>query len=134
MSQENVANLREGIEEFNRRDLDAALARCRGDVTWDSFLSRTETSEPLRGRGQVRASWVQQIEAVDLRVEADEFIPVGDAKVVVPVRFVAHGTSSGISLTDSTIWIYTFDDDGLIARVELFDSRAEALEAAGLSE
>jgi ketosteroid isomerase-like protein len=131
MSQENVERIRSGIEAFNRRDFDAALAGLHDDVTWQRFLSRAETTaRVVSGKEQLRAVWESQVEALDLRAEPDEFIPVGD-KVVVPMRMVAHGSASEIPLTERVTWVWTFGDDGLVASVEAFESREVALEAAG---
>jgi ketosteroid isomerase-like protein len=135
MSQENVEKLRAGIEAFNRRDFDSALALLREDVTWERFLSRTEAETPVvRGKEELRAVWESQVEAVDIRIEPDEFIPVGDNKVVVPSRMVAHGRTSEMSLTAPVVWVWSIDRDGLVASVEAFESRDGAFEAAGLSE
>jgi ketosteroid isomerase-like protein len=132
MSQGNVETVRRGIDAFNRRDFDAALALLRDDVTWERFLSRAEADTPVvRGKAELRSVWESQVDAVDIRAEADEFIPVGDDKVVVPLRMVAHGRSSDISLTASVVWVWTFDDEGLGVSVEAFDGREEALRAAG---
>ena len=65
------------------------------DITWQRFLSRTESATPaVRGKQELRAVWESQVEAVDLRGEPDEFIPVGDEKVVVTMRLVARGRGS----------------------------------------
>jgi ketosteroid isomerase-like protein len=131
MSQENVERIRSGIEAFNRRDFGAALAGLRDDVTWQRFLSRAETTAPVvHGKEQLRAVWESQVEALDLRAEPDEFIPVGD-KVIVPLRMVAHGSASEIPLTEPVTWVWTFGDEGLVVSVEAFESREDALEAAG---
>ena len=123
---------RKAIDAFNRRDFDVALAACREDVTWERFFSRAEAETTLvRGKEELRAVWESQVEAVDIRLEADEFIPVGDTKMVVASRMVAHGTSSEISLSAPVVWVWTIDGDGLVRSVEAFESRAEALEAAG---
>jgi ketosteroid isomerase-like protein len=132
MSQENVDKVRSGIEAFNRRDFDAALVHLRDDVTWERFLSRAEAPTPVvRGKEELRAAWESQVEAVDLRGEPEEFIPVGDDTVVVPVRMVALGSGSELALTASVTWVYTFGDDGLCSRVEAFDRREDALTSAG---
>ena len=133
MSHENVENLRKAIDDFNRRDFDDALDLMREDATWEPFLSRAETSL-LRGREQIRTAWESQVAAVDLRAEPEEFIPVGPDKVVVPMRLVAHGSRSEMSLTASVVWVWTFDDDGLSTGVEAFEGREDALRAAGETE
>jgi ketosteroid isomerase-like protein len=135
MSQRSIELIRQGIDAFNRRDFDAALAALSDDVTWERFLSRTETETPLvRGKEELRGVWESQVEAVDLRVEPEEFIAVGDDKVIVPSRMVAHGSGSEIALSARVTWMWTLGEDGLAAKVEAFESRAEALEAVGLAE
>jgi ketosteroid isomerase-like protein len=107
------------------------LAALREDVTWERFLSRAETDEPVvRGKDELRAVWESQVQAVDLRIEFEELISAGESKVVAPTRMVARGSGSQITLSAAVTWVVTFDSDGLIASVEAFESRADALEAA----
>ena len=125
-----VEALRKAYENFNRRDFDSALRMVREDVTWERFLSRSEATEPVvRGKEELRSVWESQAEAVDIRAEPDEFIPVGSDKVVVPTRMVAHGSSSAISLTSNVTWVWSFDGDGLVFKVQAFETREEALAA-----
>jgi ketosteroid isomerase-like protein len=132
MSRDNIELVRKGIDAFNRRDFDAALAAVHDDVTWQRFLSRAEANTPqVRGKEELRAVWESQVEAVDLRVEPEEFIAAGD-KVIVSSRMVAHGSSSEIALSAPITWMWTIDADGLATKVEAFDTHAAALEAAGL--
>lgn len=87
MSEENVEKIRKGIEAFNRRDFDAALALLADDITWEGFLSRTETQLRHRGKEQIRAAWESQVEMLDVRAEPEEFIAVGTDKVVEAARW-----------------------------------------------
>jgi len=131
-SDDNIAGIREGIDAFNRRDFDAAMARLHDDVTWARFLSRAEAEDPLvRGKDELRAVWESQTEAVDIRLEPEEFIPGRDGKVIVPSRMVAHGSGSEIALSAPVTWVWTVGDDGLVVSVEAFETRAAAFEAAG---
>jgi ketosteroid isomerase-like protein len=99
VSQQNVDSVRKGIDAFNRRDFDTALELLSDDVAFERFLSRTESqTEWVRGRRELRAVWESQVEAVDLRVEPEEFVAVGAYKVIVPVRMIARGTGSEIRL------------------------------------
>ncbi|MBN1527578.1 MAG: nuclear transport factor 2 family protein [Thermoleophilaceae bacterium] len=130
MSERNIELIREGIDAFNRRDFDAALAAVSDDITWERFLSQAEADSPVvRGKEELRAVWESQVEAVDLRVEPGEFIAVGN-KVIAPARLVTHGSGSDIALSTSMVWMWTIDDDGLAAKVETFTSVAAATEAA----
>jgi ketosteroid isomerase-like protein len=133
VSQENVERLREAFDAFNRRDFDAAIANIAEDITWEPFLSETETPL-LRGREEVRAAWRAQVEMMDVRVDPEELIPVGDHDVVACIRLIAQGHGSGMSLDAPVIWVFTSDDEGLTRRVRRYDSREEALEAAALRE
>ena len=134
MSEANVELIRAGIDAFNRRDFDAALVGLRDDVTWERYLSRTEAGDPVvRGKQELRAVWESQVEAVDLRLEPEEFIAGGD-KVIVPCMMIAHGSGSEITLSAAVTWVWTVDENGLAAKVEAFDTRAEALRAAGMAE
>jgi ketosteroid isomerase-like protein len=129
MSDENVDKVRKGIDAFNDRDFEAAMALLSDEVTWERFLSRAEASTPaVRGKEELRAVWESQVEALDIRVAPEEFIAVGD-KVIVPVQMVARGTGSEIMLTTSVTWVYVFDD-GLVTKVEAFESRDQALGVA----
>ena len=131
MSRENVERTREGMDAFNRRDFDAALSTLHEDVRWDRFLSRAETGTPsVRGKEELRRVWQSQVETLDLRVEAEEFIEAGDDKVVVPTRVVAQGSGSDISLTESVTWVYRFEA-GVVVTVEAFESRDAALRSVG---
>jgi ketosteroid isomerase-like protein len=130
MTDENVETVRKVVAAFNRRDFDAALAPLRDDVTWERFLSRAEAAGPaVRGKAELLAVWKSQVEAVDLRVEPEEFIPLGD-KVIAPMRMVVHGSGSEIELTSSVTWVSTFDDGGLCTKVEAYENRDDALRAA----
>jgi hypothetical protein len=100
-----------------------------------AVLVPAEAPTPVvQGKAELRAAWESQVEAVDLRGEPEEFIPVGDDKVVVPVRMVALGSGSELSLTASLTWVYTFGDDCLCMSVEAFDRREDAFKSAGHEE
>jgi ketosteroid isomerase-like protein len=129
MSEANVARVRSGIDAFNRRDFGAALALLSDDIEWDRFLSRTESRMPVvRGKEELRAVWESQVEAVDIQLEPEEFIAMGD-KVVVPVRMVGRGSTSDIPLSTPVTWVWTINEDGLASRVQAFGTLDEALAA-----
>ena len=67
-----------------------------------------------------------------VRFEPQVYIPVGEDQVVVPVRMVAVGRD-GIETVARAAQIITLRR-GKIIRMKAFQSKAEALEAAGLEE
>ena len=69
------------------------------------------------------------------RSEPREFRVNGD-KILVRQHTWSRGAGSGIEL-EADFWaVWTFDEDGLVTRIEVFlvDEEDEAVEAAGLSE
>ena len=134
MSQENVEIVRQIVEAINRRDADAFVTTVSPDVEWEDAVFWTEGSRTFRGRAGVR-DWLNQILEPweSFHVEADEVIDVGDDRFVVGFGFTARGKESGVE-TQLRFWAMCWVADGRITRREVFRARAEAIEAAGLSE
>jgi len=65
--------------------------------------------------------------------QAEDIIGVDEDRVLVPLRVITRGKGSGAAVEIAAGWIFTMRD-GLVIKVEAFLDRAEALEAAGLSE
>jgi ketosteroid isomerase-like protein len=68
----------------------------------------------------------------ELEMTAEEFIDGGD-RVVVSGYFRGRGRGSGVEVDTRFYEVYTLRD-GKIVRLDEFTGRADALEAAGLSE
>jgi ketosteroid isomerase-like protein len=125
MSEENVEIVREGIEAFNRGDIDWLLERIDDDFVFDWSRSRS----PLRGvyqggdgiAGFLREQWSTFEEFV---VEPGEFIDRG-RHVVVPITLRARGRE-GIAVSAENTHVYTVED-GRVVRVTLFQQTDEAL-------
>ena len=64
--------------------------------------------------------------------EPEEFIAAGTAVIVV-IRMHAKGVGSGVELDRQDAVVYRLRDDKVI-RADYFNSKGQALEAAGLSE
>ena len=94
-----------------------------------SVSSRTETEAPLRGRDELRAAWESQAETVGLRVEPQEVICLGADKVLADAQMVMRGGAA--RWTSSPPWSGSFTmPDDLVQKVELFETREEAMAAA----
>lgn len=131
MSKENVNVVRTGIEALNRRDLDAVFALAAPDCVFD--LSRAMgIDHGLYTVDQWRAA-VQEFMDTWESVEWDvaEYIDAGE-QVVTPLVNRLRGRA-GIEVEARVTWLWTLQN-GLAKRVALYQERAEALEAAGLSE
>ena len=64
--------------------------------------------------------------------EPEEFIPVGDDRVIVPQRIVSVGRD-GVETIARNTNVYTLNE-GKARKIKSFQTKADALEATGLSE
>jgi ketosteroid isomerase-like protein len=134
MSEENVEIVRKSIEVFNRDGLDASLEYSADDIEHRAVEGAIDDRGPMRGKEAVRAyiqDWLDTFD--DFKTEAVEFIAVGDDQVVAVVRLSGRAKASGIE-TDLTFAVLYTVRDGKLARGREYETREEALEAAGLSE
>jgi ketosteroid isomerase-like protein len=91
-------------------------------------------SRPVRGWDGIVRFLGEQMEAFEtgsMWLEPLEFIDAGD-RLVVPYRFGGRARHSGIDVEFSTfVHVWTIRD-GKVIRGDVYDSKAQALEAAGL--
>ena len=129
MSKTNVEVARSWFEALSREDFDAALALVHPDV---EFVPPGGQA-PHRGREGLRR-WMEPDAFRGQVVKPLELVVTGDNTVLGKQRVTARGAGSGIEL-DVTSWsVWTFDEGGLIRRVEnnLEHEEDHAHEAAGL--
>ena len=127
MSQENVEIVRHAYEAFLRGDFAGALAKWHPDVEMDG--RNLPDGAVYRGHEGIREHierWANMWE--DWRV-----IDAGGDCVVVLTHERGRNKASGMELDALHAELYTVRD-GQIVRWQGFSDRAEALEAAGLSE
>jgi ketosteroid isomerase-like protein len=137
VSQEAVERIRQGYDAFNRGDLAVAAQGFSPDIEWRVSLQLPDSppDETYRGPEGVMRFWETWRTAFDdFRLEVEEIIDAGD-RVVVFAAVRGRGAGSGVDVkTPSFPQVWTMDDEGRPVRVEMYQSRAEALEAVGLSE
>jgi ketosteroid isomerase-like protein len=132
MSRENIENVRRGIDAWNRGDLDQWLA-CFAPEAEMHTTGRFADQGIYRGRAGLERYWAEIREDMeeisllisDLRASAD--------RVFQAVTGRGRGKRGKVPV-EQPIWLVTTFRDGLAVRVETYVDRAEALEAAGLSE
>jgi ketosteroid isomerase-like protein len=90
--------------------------------------------EVYRGRAEAR-EWIEQLLEVfeELHLEIDEIMALSDDRVLTVARVRGRGRGSSIPV-ERPSWEVVWLADGLITRRQVFWTRDEALEAAGLSE
>jgi ketosteroid isomerase-like protein len=111
-----------------------------GEVLWDTADPEIEIHDhdtPDQGdyRGyEGLTRWLEDWGAAwaTWSMEPDEFIDAGDT-VVIFIRMRAKGRSSGIEIDRRDALVYEIRD-ALITRIDYYNDRTEALQAAGLAE
>jgi ketosteroid isomerase-like protein len=123
-----VKIVRRGYEAFNSGDFDAAVELMQPDIEW-MRAERAPEPEPLRGVEAIR-EWMKPDVFEEQRVDLVEVIEHED-KVFVEGKFRIRARGSGIEMEDTAFHVWTIRD-GKAARMDFYDNRSEALEAAGL--
>ena len=132
MSQENVEIVRRAYAAFNRGDPEGL----DGVISADCVMDWSQSQGPEKGvyHGlDGAARWIAAIREAfeEFELAPSEYIGSGD-RIVVPTRVTGRGRGSGVAVDASgtTLWEIR---DGRVDRFVLYQSREEALEAAGLS-
>jgi ketosteroid isomerase-like protein len=134
MSEANVEMARRGYEAFNRGDIDGAVADFAPDFEYVVAAGGLPGfGEVARGREGFRRfveTFWREFDKPNLEVH--ELIDAGD-QVVVSTTMRGRGKHSGAE-TSLDLWVVWTERNGAVVRAQEFESKAEALEAAGLSE
>jgi ketosteroid isomerase-like protein len=133
MSQENVEIVRRGTDAYNRRDLDGVLENWAPDAVVDWSRSRGFDAGVFRGHDEIRAFWQRLLDAFDeVRVELVDPVEVEEGLVVAENVAYQRGRD-GIEVQARSAWLIAIRD-GETTSFTLYQTKQEALEAAGLSE
>jgi ketosteroid isomerase-like protein len=133
MSQENVEIVRRIWEADRRRDVEAVHGAYAPDVVWEDNTGLWGDWGRARGPAGIRTAWGRWYEAfADVRFEWDEVADTGD-HVVVTYRTYARGRGSGVVVDQAITLLWTVQA-GKVVHIRAYPDRADALEAAGLSE
>jgi ketosteroid isomerase-like protein len=132
MSQENVEVVQRHLEAWNRRDLTTWLALFSPDADIDWSRSRGPLKGVYRGHGALEVFWDEfwstfednQLETYGLAAAGSE---------VVYSNTSHNRGREGIKVTARSTLVWTVEK-GQVTRIRMFQERAEALHAAGLSE
>ena len=133
MSEENVETARRWLEAISggSQDFDRALALVHHDIVFVPPGGQP----PYRGAERLRR-WMVPDAFQEQVVKAFDAVVVTERTILGRQLVTARGTASGIELDVISWSVWTFDEDGLITRIELYldHEEEEAREAAGLRE
>jgi ketosteroid isomerase-like protein len=131
MSKGNVETVRQSFEACNRHDADAAVANYHADIEY-RFVDSLDRELVYRGRTAVKETFLQiWADWQETFSDPVQLFDLGDQVLVEHVD--SRIGRDGIRIDDAGGQVWTLED-GLIVRIEGFDTWPEALEAAGLSE
>jgi ketosteroid isomerase-like protein len=135
MSQENVEVILQEVEAVNRQDADAFVATVSPDVEWEDSMFWSEVARTYRGKAELR-DWFKEV-VIDpwesLHCGVEEIGEVGDDRVFFGGLLTARSRLTRAE-THQHFWSVAWLIDGKVTKRRVFLDRAEALEAAGLSE
>lgn len=132
MSQANVETVMELTRRFAAGE-DVTREYFDPEIVWDTSASGLPSAGVYHGHRGVRrffGDWLAPWD--DYAIEAGEAIDAGDAVVLV-FRQAGTGRGSGVRIERDFFAVYDLRDSKVV-RFRLFESRAQALEAVGLSE
>jgi uncharacterized protein len=135
MSRENVEVVRAGFEAWSRGGVEAMLELADPDVEW-TVRPDLPDAGVYRGHKELRQLFARFEEVLeDQWVEPQEFVETSGDRVVVPLHWGGRGKLSGVDVAErqGETWVFTVNNEK-VTRVTEFRYKAEALEAAGLSE
>jgi ketosteroid isomerase-like protein len=130
-----VRLLRHAYATVNRREFDVTIKgydpRCY--EYYPGQVALPDSDPVYYGHDGFHKFWRQLLEAfADVRLDPEEILDLGD-RVLVTTHMSGHGTGSGVSINQRLFQVMTFRR-GVIVRQVDFEDRAQALEAAGMSE
>ena len=133
MSQENVEVVKEFTRLFEEGDRESWREYFAADVVWDTSptsMPGAGVSHGHEGMERFFRDWLGTW--TDYEIAAREFVDAGDSVVIV-FRQRGTGRESGVQIERDFFGVYDLSASKVV-RYRQYESRAEALEAAGLSE
>jgi ketosteroid isomerase-like protein len=134
MSRENVEVVRRQFQACRDGALDEAAKYWHPDIEWRAIEGAADDVGIIRGEGRLRRyyqDWIDTMDAMEAHVE--EVLFHGDERVAAVVRNSGRGRASGV-LTEGRYYVACTVRDGRIVSGREYETRAQALEAVGLSE
>jgi ketosteroid isomerase-like protein len=134
MSEENVKIVRRANAAFNDGDLDAFLEVVAPDAELRDLANAPDQSGVVKGRAATHESWTLWTAAFDeFRADVDEYVDRGDI-VICAVHWHGQGKGSGMLIDTHQFDVYEVRQGQVVRGTLGFQSKAEALDAVGLSE
>jgi ketosteroid isomerase-like protein len=132
MSQENVELIRRAYEHL-RATREPLAEVLHPDVVWEMSTYRGAilpgTYFGVEGVREFLGTWTEPFE--DWSVQIDEIFDAGDRVLTIGTQRGKPHDGPEVEMHFGQLWSFR---DGLVSRMEMYATREEALEAAGLRE
>jgi ketosteroid isomerase-like protein len=133
MSQKNVEIVKEFTRLFEGGDRDGWREYFDPDVVWDTSASSWPSAGVFHGHEGVERFFRDWLGTwSDYEIATQEYLDAGDSVVIV-FRQRGTGRESGVQIERDFFAVYDLRESKVV-RYRMYDSRDEALEAAGLRE
>lgn len=133
MTHENVEIVKQALDGFNRRDVQALMALSTSDCEWFPGIGGAVDGRVYRGHQGID-TWLEELRVVweTQRLYGDEYRDLGES-VLLLGRIEGRGRASGVEVNAPLGAVFDLYD-GKIRRLRTYLDQDEALRAAGLSE
>jgi ketosteroid isomerase-like protein len=131
MSEENVEIVRKGLKGVERDDIEMMLRDVAPDLVTQRHEVDAATYHGPEGLLEAYMEWTEGFD--EFTMTGEEFIDAGGNQVLVRVHQQAVGSKSGVPIEADFWFLYTLRDQRTV-RLDMYPQKAQALEAAGLSE
>ena len=130
---ENVEIARRAYAAYNAGGIDAILEFLDPKIEWHMWERFARGSRVYRGHAGVREALGVFEENFDgFAADPHEFIDAGD-RVIVPVRLHGKAKGTGEDVGFELVQVWT-ERDGKAVRLDVYESKEDALRGPGLSE
>jgi uncharacterized protein len=134
MDNDKVETARKGYEAFRRKGVEGILEYLDPEIEWKAWSRFAREPSVTKGHEGVRRLFTLYGENFeDLRAEPHEFIEASEDRIVVPFRLVGLEKGTGREVEWELVHVWTAPD-GLATRLEVYDSKPDALRAVGLND
>jgi SnoaL-like domain len=131
MSHENIERAKRLLEAVGCVDYDAAMELVHPQIE----LVPPGAQAPRKGAGRFR-QWLEPDAFAEQVIQPLDFVAGEEGRVLSKQHIKARGSGSGIELEIESFTVWSFDEDGLVTRVEIYlpHEEARARAAAGLTD
>ena len=133
MSQENLEIVRQSLEAFNSKGVDGLASFWHPDIEWRAVEGVPDDVGEMHGREALRRYAQDWLDTFDnFTFVAEELLDGADDRVVAVQRITGRARLSGVG-TEFRYAVVCTIQDGKIIRGREYATRAEVLEAVGLT-